>query len=79
MRLILEGNPEEIAALVLAVQERRRSACDRKNVEHPIETIQKAFRSAIDGIVEEAANVFVKNVYCSCVNKSIELRSIGAA
>lgn len=51
MKLILEAEPNEIAALVVALQERRLEAITV--AASPLETIREAFRSAIGDIEQE--------------------------
>ena len=45
--IIANGNPQEIAALALAIQERQ------IELDNPLETVRKAVQTAIDGTVKE--------------------------
>lgn len=49
MKLTVEGSPKEIAALVVAIQERR----SERSIEDPLGVIQKAVQSAIGGTAVE--------------------------
>lgn len=49
MELTVKGNPKEIAALVVALQERQ----DKRCVEKPLGAIQEAVQSAIGGTAVE--------------------------
>lgn len=45
MKIIIDAEPKEIAALVVAIQERRESDI----INHPVEIMRQAVRKAIDG------------------------------
>lgn len=49
MEVTIRGTPEEIAALVLAAQERRVAVYEEYD---PLECVKKAVQKAIDGIAE---------------------------